>query len=229
MPGKANDFHGSDPAQWHTNLSMYQEIVYRELWPGIDLHIREKNGALTYEFHVKPGADAENIHLAYRGANGLKLDPSGALQVVTGARTLHDDAPVSYQEIDGIRIPVGSHYVMRNASRKEYGFDVDGYDASHELVIDPGVEYSTFLGGSNTDTVSGIAVDAAGNTYIVGTTYSSDFPTTAGAFDRTLAPPNDVTVSKLNATGTALAWSTYLGGTPTALPAGNGSDPWELG
>jgi len=227
---KANYLRGNDPAQWRTELQRYGEVVYRELWPGIDLHVREKNGALKYEFHVSPGGDVGEVRLAYRGANSIKLDSLGALQIVTDIGTIQDQAPVSFQEIDGVRHPVQSHYALASGSSNQYGFAVDPtYRRDHELIIDPGVDYSTFLGGSNTDGASGIAVDAAGNAYIVGTTYSSNFPTTAGAFDRTLAPPNDVTVSKLNPTGTALVWSTYMGGTPTALPAGNGSDPWEFG
>jgi hypothetical protein len=204
-PSKANYLSGNDPAQWRTELSRYGEVVYRELWPGIDLHVREKNGALKYEFHVRPGADVAKVRLAYRGANSLKLDSLGALQIITDIGTLQDGAPVSFQEIDGVRHPVQSRYALVSGSSNQYGFAVDpGYQRDHELIIDPGVEYSTFLGGTNTDAVNGIAVDAAGNAYIVGSSYSSDFPTTAGAFDRTLAPPSDVTVSKLNPAGTAL-------------------------
>jgi hypothetical protein len=227
---KANYLRGNDPAQWRTDLPRYGEVVYRELWPGIDLHVSEKNGALKYEFHVSPGGDVGKVRLAYHGANSLRLDSLGALQIVTDIGTLRDEAPVSFQEIDGVRHPIQSRYTLASGTSNQYGFAINpSYLRDHELIIDPGVDYSTFLGGSNTDGASGIAVDAAGNAYIVGTTYSSDFPTTAGAFDRTLAPPNDVTVSKLNPTGTALVWSTYMGGTPTALPAGNGSDPWEFG
>ena len=98
-----------------------------------------------------------------------------------------------------------------------------------ELVIDPGLEYSTFLGGSSHDFGDGIAVDGAGNAYIVGTTQSTNFPTRTGSFDRTFnGGVVDVFVTKINPTGTALVYSTYLGGTPAAVPAG-GSDPFEFG
>src|SRR5262249_30290716 len=99
-----------------------------------------------------------------------------------------------------------------------YGFEVSpNYRTDHELVIDPGVAYSTFLGGNDHDIATGIAVDSTGNTYVVGWTQSADFPTTVGAFNRTGAPGiaqgfSDVFVSKINPAGTALIYSTYIGG-----------------
>ena len=99
--------------------------------------------------------------------------------------------------------------------REEYGFVVGaGYDPARELIIDPGLDYSTFLGGASYEIGFGIAVDSAGNAYIAGLTQSPDFPTTAGAFDRTGAPNNflDAFVTKLNPNGTALVYSTFLGG-----------------
>ena len=93
-----------------------------------------------------------------------------------------------------------------DASRNAFGFVVEGYRPDHELIIDPVIQYSTFLGGSSDDLAGGIAVDQAGNAYIVGTTQSPDFRTTAGAFKRTGATSNfsDVFVTKLNAAGTGL-------------------------
>src|SRR5262249_39889838 len=101
------------------------------------------------------------------------------------------------------------------ADDARYGFVIGaGYQPDHELIIDPGVEYSTFLGGASHEIAAGIQVDAAGNAYIVGTTQSPDFPTTTGAFKRPGAASNfgDAFVTKLNATGTALIYSTFLGG-----------------
>ena len=73
--------------------------------------------------------------------------------------------------------------------------------------------YSTYLGGSGQDSGTGIAVDAAGNAYVTGHTSSPDFPTTADAFQTTFdGGAFDAFVTKLNATGTALVYSTYLGG-----------------
>ena len=119
---------------------------------------------------------------------------------------------MAFQEIAGKRAPVASRYELTGYA---YGFTTDSYDSSRELIIDPGLEYSTFLGGTSHELGNGIVVDASGNAYVVGVTQSPNFPTTAGAFDRTGAASNnlDVFVTKLNPAGTALVYSTFVGGT----------------
>jgi hypothetical protein len=212
-PGEVSYFRGNDPARWQTGLPQYSQVVYRELWPGVDLRLREHAKSLKYEFRVRPGARPSNIRLAYTGASGVRLDGSGALLIESPAGVLRDAPPVAYQEISGVRVPVESRYVLNAAG--EYGFAVGAqYQPGYELIIDPGVAYSTFLGGTSDEIGNGIAVDAAGNAYIVGTTQSPDYPTTAGAFKRTGAASNfsDVFVAKLNPTGTALVYSTFIGG-----------------
>jgi hypothetical protein len=217
-PGAVNYLRGNDPARWHTQLPHYAQVVYRELWPGVDLMLRGQRGELKYEFRVRPGARLSDIALGYRGSTGLALDGEGGLLIDTAWGVLRDSPPVSYQEISGERVPVESRYVLTGKGDAEhrYGFAVGaGYDPDRALIVDPGLDYSTFLGGAGGDAGNGIAVDAAGNAYVVGTTQSLDFPTTAGAFDRTPGDTfngPDAFVSKLNATGSALVYSTYLGG-----------------
>ena len=214
--GVVNDLRGTDPHQWQTGLAQYRDVVYRDLWPGIDLQLRGQSGALKYEFHVHPGASPSDIRLAYGGADGLSVNDAGQLQIATPLGVLQDSEPVSYQDIDGTRVPVASRYVLGSGANAggRFSFQVGGYRRDRELVIDPGVQYSTFLGGSSAETGAGIAVDAAGNVFVAGTTQSPNFPTTTGAFDRTGAAQNfaDVFVSKLNAAGTALIYSTFVGG-----------------
>jgi hypothetical protein len=214
--GVVNDLRGSNPARWHTQIPQFLDVVYPDLWPKIDLRLREQSGVLKYEFHVRPGASTSDIALAYGGARGLGLAADGGLQISTPQGMLADSAPVSYQTIDGVRTPVDSRYVLdsRAPDKAGFSFAVGRYRTDHELVIDPGVQYTTFLGGNAAETGEGIAVDSAGNAFVAGTTQSPDFPTTAGAFKRTGSAQNssDVFVSKLNAAGTALIYSTFVGG-----------------
>jgi hypothetical protein len=210
LSGEVNYLVGDDPAKWHQGLPTHAELLYGGLWPGIDMAVRGEGGNLKYEFHLKPGASAEDVRLGYRGAEGLSVGAGGQLLVQTSLGVLKDAAPVSYQRIGGERVPVQSRYKLTGDGG--YGFAVGAYDPRYPLVIDPELDYSTFLGGAAFDEGSDIAV-RFGRAYVTGETSSTDYPTTQGAFDRTPNGFSDAFVTKLNASGSALAYSTFLGGT----------------
>ena len=203
---------GGNPANWRTKLPTYGEVVYRRLWPGIDLHLRGEDGQLKYEFHLAPGADASRIRLAYRGQERLSLGRSGELLIETTLGRLRDSRPVSYQTAGGKRVAVESRFVL--GRRGAYGFAVGAYDRRYPLVIDPGLVYSTYLGGTSEEEDrlrhrGGRRRQRLRDRAARG---SADFPTTAGAFDTTYNGGDDAFVTKLDASGAALVYSTYLGG-----------------
>ena len=211
-PGRVNYLLGNDPAKWHTGLRTDERVVYRNLWPGVDMVFAGQNGELKYEFLVRPGARVRDIRLAYRGAKRLSLDRQGNLRIGTPLGVLTDTRPTSYQLVAGRRVPVRSSFALSRRGAG-YGFALGrGYDRRYPLVIDPGLDYSTYLGGVGPEWGSSIAVDGAGSAYLTGTTYWSDFPTTVGAFDTTFNGATDAFVTKLDASGAALVYSTYLGG-----------------
>jgi hypothetical protein len=207
--GTVSYFQGNDPSDWQSGLPTFGEVMYEDLWPGIDLAFRGANGELKYEFILEPGARVDDIRLRYAGADGVSLKPNGGLAIRTALGTLTDSSPVTYQEIEGQRVPVQSRFVLGGGG--SYGFDVGPYDRGSSLVIDPGLTYSTYLGGSGTDQGNAVAVDAAGAAYVAGFTSSSNFPTTVGAFDTTYAGGFEAFVTKLSPTG-SLVYSTFLGG-----------------
>jgi hypothetical protein len=184
LSGEVNFLAGDDPANWQQGLPTHAELLYGGLWPGIDMAVRGEGGNLKYEFHLKPGSSVEDVRLGYRGAEGLKVGAGGNLQVQTSLGVLKDAAPVSYQRIGGKRVPVKSRYELTGDGG--YGFGVGAYDPRYPLIIDPGLAYSTFLGGMQGDAgCQGIAVDESGRAYVAGGTQSANYPTTPGAFDRT--------------------------------------------
>jgi beta-propeller repeat-containing protein len=207
--GTVNYFQG---VQRHTDLATYKRLIYRNLWPGIDMVFRGGSGRLEYAFRVRPGADPADIRLAYAGDQGVSVGREGALRIKTSLGTLKDARPRSFQSIDGHRVAVGSRYALGGGS---YGIAVGRYDRDQRLVIDPSLAYSTFLGGASDDAGRGIAVDSSGAAFVTGETASADFPTTAGAFDTSHddpSPYSDVFVTKLDPAGTGTDYSTYLGG-----------------
>ncbi len=217
QPGTLNFFTGNDSSKWKTGLHPCEEIIYKELWPGIDLVFRHRSGKLKYDLILQPGSRIERIRMAYHGVEGITLDQAGNLLITAAMETLVDEKPYGYQEIEGERVPVETGFMLYSQADGEIvlGFSAEAYDPRYPLVIDPGLVYSTFLGGSNYDYGRYIAVDCAGNAYVAGWTDSSDFPAAPGAFQISLKGYNDAFVSKLNSDGSALVYSTFLGGTRT--------------
>src|SRR5439155_18492849 len=138
--GRVSYLFGNDPARWHRDLPTYHELVYRELWPGIDMAVHGAEGLLKYEFIVRPGSAVDRIRVRYEGAQRLALDSAGNLLVRTTLSTLTDERPTSFQLIGGRRVPVESRYRLGKGT--SYGFAVGAYDRHHPVVIDPGLIYS---------------------------------------------------------------------------------------
>jgi hypothetical protein len=210
--GTVNHLAG-DSGAWQSGLPTYEELTYRELWPGIDLTFRGERGTLKYEFHVRPGGDPSDIRLDYAGADGLAVDPDGSLAVDTTLGELEDARPVSHQDVSGERVAVDSRYTLLDGGARGYAFALGSdYDPSRPLVIDPGLAYSTFLGGPGGDVAGGIAVDESGSAYVTGETASAEFPTTPGAYDAGYNANTDAFVTKLDPSGSAPLYSTFVGG-----------------
>jgi len=213
LSGKANYFIGNDPKKWRTNVPLYAKVRYRDVYPGVDLVYYGNRRQLEHDFIVAPGADPSSITLDLTGAEKLSLDSQGALVLAVKHGELRLEKPHIYQEVDGVRREISGGYVLRNTH--QVSFQVASYDATRSLIIDPSLVFSTFLGGNNNDAGRAIAVDIAGNAYVTGETVSTNFPTIS-AYNTAFSGGTlygDAFVTKLNPTGSGLAYSTYLGGT----------------
>jgi hypothetical protein len=209
LPGKSNYFVGKDPAKWQTNVPTYAKVKYSGVYPGVDLVYYGNQRQLEYDFVIAPGASTKPVKLHFAGASQLKLDSNGDLAVIAKNGEIAFHKPVVYQEKDGQRQPVDGKFTL--LAKNTVGFQLGGYDHSRTLVIDPVLAYSTYLGGTGNSTPSGAAVDTEGNIYIVGYTDPLNYPTTVGAFQST-APFGVPFITKLNPSGSAIVYSTYLYG-----------------
>jgi hypothetical protein len=217
-------FLGNDPTKWHTDVPQYSRVKYEAVYPGVDLVYYGNQSQLEYDLVVAPGADPQQIELAYSGADDAELDVHGDLLLHSGEATVRQHRPFVYQEVDGQRQVVRASYVLAAAQGRQstsVRFDLGTYDQRRPLVIDPVLAYSTYLGGGVDDHGVGIAVDGAGNAYVTGFTAATNFPT-EGALQGD-AGNDDAFVTKVdtNATGVAsLLYSTYLGGSDTDVANG---------
>ena len=232
LAGVSNYLLGNDPSQWHTGIPNYARVRYAGIYPGVDLVYYGRQQQLEYDFVLAPGADPGHIRLQVEGARALRLNHLGALVLALPGGDIQMRPPVAYQLTGNKKQIVAARYVLENGNR--VALCVGNYDRRRALVIDPVVIYSTYLGGTGSETSPAIAVDSAFNAYVAGTTASANFPTTAGALQTSLkGTTTNVFVSKFNSTGTALSFSTYLGGTGTDSAAGiavdSGFNPYVAG
>jgi hypothetical protein len=216
LPGVSNYFIGSDPTKWRPDVPHYGRIAYEGVYRGIDLVWYGNQRRLEYDFVVAPGADPKQIQIAYEGVESLEV-AGGELVLRTALGEVRQQKPRVYQDLGGQRVEVGARYVLAAGNRVT--FELARYDRKRELCIDPVVlVYSTYLGANGIDVGYGIAVDAAGATYVAGQTGASatnypvaNFPTQS-PYQGSLRGTSDAYVTKLTPDGGALVYSTYLGG-----------------
>jgi len=210
LPGRSNYFIGRDRTKWLTGIRTYSRVRYERLYRGIDLSFYGNQRRLEYDFEISPGADPRRIAFSFNGADDVSIDAAtGDLVLRIGGDEVRQLKPIAYQEVNGERRVIAANYIL--TGDRQISFDVPSYDPTKVLVIDPVLVYSTYLGGSSSDTGSGIALDPSGNAYVAGYTSSSNFPT----LNSIHAYPGNQSgfITKINSSGTALVYSTYLGGT----------------
>jgi hypothetical protein len=200
---------------------IFGAVVYRSVYPGVDLRYHGTGGRLEYDFDVAPQANPGAIRVAMGGARTLRLDPAGDLHVRLAATTLIERAPRVYQVIGGRRRAVSGRFVLDG--RAGVGFAVGAYDATRPLVIDPTVAYSIRLGGA-ADAGRAIASDPSGDTYVIGDTSSAAFATLHPIAGHIRRAGVEAFVTKLDPAGAAV-YSTYLGGARYTSGRGIAVDP----
>ena len=224
------------PEEWRTGLQASRKIIYRDLWPGIDLVYSGTVDNLKYDFIVHPGADPDRIRLAWRGADSVQVTEDGQLAVTTPLGTLRDKMPVAWQEGEerqekvsvayDLRGPAGVQVAALTTDRtlaaaqpreqvQVIGFTVGDYDRTRTLVLDPEMlVYCGFIGGSENDEGRGVAVDSSGNAYVTGITNSTvaTFPDTGGPDLSYNGGSSDAFVAKVKADGTGLIYCGFIGG-----------------
>ena len=207
LPGRVSFFTGNDPTAWRRGVRTYARVSCRQVYPGVDLVYYGNQGHLEFDFVVAPGADPARIGLAFDGADSLELAANGDLIIRTGAGEVRHRRPVAYQDLGGSRTEVAADYRL---SGRAVRVSLGAYDPRTPLIIDPIVDWSTYVGGGGDDAATDVAVDPAGQAYVTGYTGSTNYPTQN--FQPNSGGGEDAFVTKFNQEGSTLDYSTYLGG-----------------
>jgi Bacterial Ig-like domain (group 3)/Beta-propeller repeat/Chitobiase/beta-hexosaminidase C-terminal domain len=212
LPGIVNYIRSNDPAKWHTKVPTFKQVKYSGVYAGTDLVYYGSNGRLEFDFELAPEADISAIRLRFDGASRLRLDDDGNLVAVASGGPVELHKPEIYQlASNGARSSIPGDFVV--SRRGTVGFRVGKYDRSRPLVIDPILTYSTYFGNDSYSNT--IAVDPAGEVFVAGVA-PVGMPATPGAFQSGPTSQSNSAISpyiaKLNSSGTALVYCTYLSG-----------------
>jgi gliding motility-associated-like protein len=232
QPHYYNYFLGSDKSRWKSNIYPAQNVDYQNLYNKIDAHLYSENGNIKYDFILHPGADINQIKVAYNGVSSIQLR-RGVIEVGTSVGDNVEQTPYAYQMIDGNRVEVKCTYTLKD---KTVGYKItsNNYNPQYDLVIDPVIVFCSFTGSTADNWGYTATYDNAGNFYAGGIVGSASgllgtgsYPT-IGAFQATYGGGGaggmgnlfryDGTISKFNSSGNALIYSSYLGGSDNDQP-----------
>jgi uncharacterized repeat protein (TIGR01451 family) len=222
LPGISNYFVGNDQSRWVSQVPHYSQLKETGVRSGVDVRYHsDADGDLEYDLIVAPDTDLASFHLSIEGAEQVHLCDAGALCLEAGGVKLRQLAPQAYETRGGKKVVLAASYLLKNG--KEVSFAIPGRTPGSQLIIDPIWQYATYLGGNNAIEVDeagpdtwgqSVAIDAAGNFYVEGQTFTMDFPVTTGAYLTTCSLPacayvTEYFVSKFSPSG-KLIYSTYL-------------------
>ena len=215
FPHYRNYFIGNDPDKWKSRVRSYAVVTYKSLYNGIDLKVYSTSGGLKYDLILNPGAKPSSIQMDYTGLDDIRILKNGDLELTTSLLTILEKSPIAFQEIAGELKEVKCQFVL-NGSTVSFDFP-DGYDLNHELIIDPQLIFSTYVGSTANNFGSSATYDNTGHLYGAGTTFGAGYPTTTGAFQtqpgQNIGGTADIGISKFGPDGSSLIFSTYIGGT----------------
>ncbi len=219
----------SDSSKWQTNVPSYAAVTVESVYDGIDCRYYFRDGLLEYDFIVEPGADAGVIRLAYEGVDDMAIDSEGNLELITPWGSIVERAPVAFQEIDGQHREVPVSYVLEND--RTVSLEIGAHDNSAELLIDPVLVGTAYIGGAGFESDAMVAVDSNGNVFLMGETKSTDFPHIN--YHDSIPSAVHLVVVAYDSTLTNIRYVLYFGSSGGVLPGGIRAAPdgsiWAYG
>jgi len=219
LPGISNYFIGNDPSRWHTHIPTYEKVQFENVRPGVNLVYYGNQRQLEYDFVLSPGVRPESLRLSFEGSDAT-VDEQGDLVFTSTGDKITFRRPVAYQcykPDPGKKHFLTASYVLKG--HNSVGFVVPDYDPREPLIIDPVLNYSTYLGGNGGDAGNAVALDTLFDAFVTGSTASTNFPT-KGPYQKSYGGDTDAFVTMVRYDGEAVLYSTYFGG--NNFDVGNG-------
>lgn len=223
-----NYFIGNDRSKWAGGVHAYQQVNYKQLYPGINLEVNAGTGGFKYQYVVAPGANPAQVKMQFAGADSLYVNKDGALVIKTSVGDITDMQPIAYQQVNARRVEVSCKFTI---SGNNVGFELGPFNSKQELVIDPTLVFSTYSGSTADNFGYSATYDSKGNGFAAGSVFGVGYPLVVGHYIMTYVggpiitfsnggqyPGDDISITKYNATGTQRLYSTYLGGYGQDLP-----------
>ena len=218
----SNYILGSDQSKWKSEIYSFKEVYYKQFYPNIDLYYSSNNGQLSYNFLVLPLTDPSQIQFVLTGAESVSISDNGSLVLKHRFGEIMESAPLAWTEDEnGNKSSVSCSFDL-NHDTVRFNFP-NSYDKNQKLIIDPSLTFSTFTGSTADNWGFTATPDINGNLFGGGIVFGSGYPLSTGAYDvsynsGTGTFPMDVGITKYNATGTNILYSTYLGGSGNETP-----------
>ncbi|MDP4129513.1 MAG: PKD domain-containing protein, partial [Bacteroidota bacterium] len=225
-----NYFIGNDASKWTSHCKIYQAVVYKNIYPNIDLRYYTENGSLKYDLVIHPGGNPDDILMKYSGVDKLTIK-SRQLTVHTSAGDVKESIPHTYQFSEGGNKDLDCKYEAGPGNTIR--FRLSGYSKSATIIIDPTLVFSTFTGSHSDNWGYTATYDADGNFYS-GSIVLNSIPNDAG--NGFLASPGafqtqfhggdntdgiyeyDISIMKFSSNGVRRLYGTYLGGSGNEQP-----------
>lgn len=234
-----NYYLGNDSQKWKSEIYDFEKTVLKDYYPGIDLEIETGKDGLKYSFIVQPFKDASEIQMTIEGATRYFIEKNGDLHITTTLGEIIEKKPIAWTKKNDIKTDVEVNFAIQDGL-VVYEFP-NGYSNQETLVIDPSLVFSTFTGSTSDNWGMTATPGPNGEMYAGGICFGVGYPVTVGAYDLSYnggtansnIPGFDIAISKFNADGTQLLFSTYLGGNANELPesmiTGTNGDLYVLG
>lgn len=210
-----NYFIGNDATKWASNCKIYQTIVYKNIYPGVDLRYYVDNGQrLKYDLVVHPGASVDQIAMKYSGVNKMEVVKK-ELVVTTSLGKSRELEPFTYQTINNLRKEVDCKYEIKDNVVR---FKIKNYSPSETLIIDPTYIFFSYSGSTDDNWGFTATYGQDGSLYGGGIVFGSGFPVSPGSYDVTFNGMEDIAIIKLSSDGTKRIYATYIGGSGREQP-----------